>query len=191
MQLANCAFFLSFCVQFNIFRWVSRVESDKILVLCPHLEMMEASRAAREDWEFNLKESFCFDGVHLTWDGYRELGNLVWRLIHDQSWKLRPPFHNMPSPNYGRYEALTVRSASKCTRKTRWDAGDVTGQPATQQVAVVADSELRAAEMGPWRSDNIQYSGPAITAEEWGMLRDAAQKSGYSGAAHSRRYLPG
>jgi hypothetical protein len=180
-------------------RWVSHIESSRILVFCPHMEMMQASKAVKEDWEYNLKEAYHLDGVHLTRDAYCELAKLMWRLSTYEPWKLRPPHNNMASPARGIGQGQSFSSVPTRSRAARQSQRRFTlEEPEERRVVmrddgisvIIRDEDIRAAERGPWANDVLQYSGPPVPAEDWEELREAAFASGYRPQPESQRYYP-
>jgi hypothetical protein len=181
-------------------QWVSRIESDRILVFTPHLEMMQAAKAAREDWEYNLKESFHLDGVHLTRDSYLDLAKLMWNLSTYEPWKLRPPHPYMRSPERVDSQIQSFSFVSASPRAECWDRQEFCFEEFGDRrvferedgiTVIVSEEDVRMAERGPWANDALQYSGSPVRAEEWGQLREAAYASGYKPQSEPRRYYPG
>ena len=65
-------------------RWMAKAGfSNKILVLCPHLELVRVVPKNR-NWLSHLRKAFRSDGVRLTRSAYDDLAEQVWRLVGKQ-----------------------------------------------------------------------------------------------------------
>jgi len=131
--------------------------------------------------------------VHLTFDTYRALSNLIWNLIQFQPWKLRPPMTNMPSPVLGYHEPPARSRRPSRTRVTRWDYSEFSEEPLAiaDHTVTISDTEIKAIERGPWANSEVQDTGPMISPEDWSRLRGAANAGGYKPSSHPRGYYPG
>ena len=173
-------------------RWVSRIDSERIVIASPHLEMMEAAAAAREDWAENLRDSYSYDGVHFSYTGNLNLGALIWSVLQTRFWKLRPPSKNMKSPERGPPRAEPPEFRTRSVRQSRWDYGEFdTGDILVthEREVVFSDAEMRASERGPWAEEEVQHQGPLVTEDEWALFRESVYAPG-SGYVASR-YHPG
>ena len=179
-------------------RWASRISGDKISVASPHLELTEIAKSAKENPAHFISESFSFDGIHLTSDGYRDLLTRVWDLLVYRPWVLRPPVRNMPSPMRG--PPRPPPSRARATQQRRFhdlfEYGEFQevseGVTATRGRPLPAsDAEIRASERGPWRDSEVQDSGPPIQPADWDLLRRSARSSGYNPASHPSGLHPG
>jgi len=168
-------------------RWVSRIDNQRLHVFTPHLEMRERSISLRQDWEYDLKESYSLDGVHLTRDAYLELACLVWNLTQNQSWKLRPPVANMPSPHRGPDRVRVSHSRAVHNRLGPYvneDSTHMDAEDSHERIVVFCDSERIVAERGPWANSEIQYQGSPVN---WDIFRETTTDNSSS----SSRCPPG
>jgi hypothetical protein len=171
-------------------RWVSRAESERILVFSPHLEILEAAQLTREDGMENLRDSFAYDGVHFSYTGNRGLCALMWNTIMERFRKLRPPSRNMPSPRHGPPLPMSGSRRHRRGRVSWWDdTPELTmEEPAyfAERTIVVEEREIRAVEAGPWANRRMQDDGPVIPADAWERMRVAAYEDRYQPSTHSR-----
>ena len=177
-------------------RWVSWCRQENLYVVAPHLELMEVAKSLREDGMTFLQDSYYYDGVQLTADGYRDILSRVAVVLQSEPWRYRPPMEDMPEPH--RVRATTARRPLP----------DRSGRRAIgyydRDMEVLADrlsvedrkagfriEDKRAAERGPWRADDLQDRGPIIDADVWAQARTAAAASGYPPTSRPAGGRPG
>lgn len=163
-------------------RWVSRIDSDRIAVVSPHLEIMEAAQAAKEDWVWTLRDSYTYDGVHFSYTGNRDFGALLWETLQNRFWKLRPPCKNMRSPQRGPIVDEGTPRRSRRAQPTAWDYIESEElAPVIEETRHVTynDAEIRNVLRGPWINSEVQDSGPIISPDTWDRIRSSAYASGY------------
>ena len=174
-------------------RWVSRIDSERIFVISPHLELTEVARANREDTKYSLTEAYSYDGIHLTCNGYRELLSHVWQLLEYEPWKLRPPMRNMPSPQLGPYRPPPTSRRSRFRMQAYREYAEFDEEPMvlTDHTIKFSDTEVRSMERGPWSNSEVQDHGPVMEPSFWEEMRAQAYANGYNPASHPRGLHPG
>jgi len=174
-----------------LIRYVSRMDADNIFVAAPHLEIMEAAKLARDNPARHLADAFGFDGIHLTFDGYKELMDQIWHGLLYQPWRLRPPMANMASPHVG----PPAVQPSRRRPGPRYDYAEFEDAPAQvhsrKHTSTYTEDNFRSWERGPWQNSEVQDQGPLVAAADWDRIRQSSRTAGYKPASNSRGLPPG
>jgi hypothetical protein len=163
-------------------RWVSRLKSPRMAVVCPHLELMDAARKQKEDARESLSDAYCYDGIHLTFAGYTTLSALIWNAMTQNFYRLMPPPNMMP-PQRGPPEP--TRRVSARSRLGPWVGPGLHPEfedNSPERIVACQDEDLRIAERGPWANHDMQDQGPIIPADVWEEARRMVYDQGYKPA---------
>ena len=165
-------------------RWLSWLGQSNVFVVCPHLELMAVARTLRVDAMRFLLASYCFDGVHLTADAYRDLFDRIAGILHSQPWQFQAPMERMADPVTAPVRPSTTRRPV-CERLGRRGAGQL--PPDTEVVMdrfrdddgprAYSSEHERAARRGAWQPQSRDRSpSPPISPGFWASVRATAPK---------------
>ena len=161
-----------------VIRYVSNLNKENYYVVAPHHELMNVAKSHRRDELEWLRDSYTFDAVHLTAEGYMDLFDRVGTVLSAEPWRYRPPAANMPELPTSPARPVTGRRArNPPSRRMVYIPPEVRVLADTlvdSGPAHITAEEERAAIRGPWRQEEERDRSPPISPSIWAAIRASA-----------------
>jgi hypothetical protein len=130
----------------------------------------------------SLIDAQSYDGIHLTFAGFKTLSTLIWKAMIQNFYRLMP-VPNMMSPQHGPPEPIHHVSARKQLGPLVGPNLDEDFRDTTpKRIVACRDEDVRMAERGLEAIHEMQDQGPIIPADNWEEARRSFYEQGYKPA---------